>query len=105
MLKIRGVMVFPSQIERAILKIDGLTPNYQIIVTRDEYLDVLEIKVETSPKLFFDDIKSMEELEKRIENNIHKEIGLKTNITLVEPDTLPRSEGKAIRVIDKRNFD
>jgi phenylacetate-CoA ligase len=104
MLKIRGVMVFPSQIERTLLKIDGLTPNYQIIISRDEYLDVLEIKVETSPKLFSDEVKSMIELEKRIENNIQKEIGLKAIITLVEPDTLPRSEGKAVRILDKRNF-
>jgi phenylacetate-CoA ligase len=105
MLKIRGVMVFPSQIERTLLKINGITPNYQIIISRDEYLDVLEIKVEASYNLFSDEVKSMVELEKRIENDIHKEIGLKTIITLVEPDTLPRSEGKAVRVLDKRNFD
>lgn len=104
MLKIRGVMIFPSQIERALLKINGLTPNYQIVVTREGNLDEAEIKVETTPKIFSDKIKELEELENKIANHIHKEIGLRVNVTLVEPNTLPRSEGKAERVTDERNF-
>ena len=105
MLKIRGVIVFPSQIERALLKINGLTPNYQIVVTRPGHLDELEVKVETSKELFSDEMRKMEAIEQNIANAIHNEIGLRVNVTLVEPETLPRSEGKAVRVIDKRKFD
>ncbi|MDR1820180.1 MAG: phenylacetate--CoA ligase [Methanobrevibacter sp.] len=104
MLKIRGVMIFPSQIEKALLKIDGLTPNYHIIVTRDGILDEVEVEVEATSELFSDEVKVLEELENRIANHIHKEIGLRVNITLAEPNILPRSEGKAVRVTDKRNF-
>lgn len=105
MLKIRGVIVFPSQIERALLKIDGLTPNYQIVVTRPGHLDELEVKVETSKELFSDEMRKMEAIEDNISKIIQKEIGLRVNVSLVEPESLPRSEKKAVRVIDERNFD
>lgn len=104
MLKIRGVIVFPSQIERALLKIEELTPNYQIVVTRPEHLDELEVKVETTKELFSDEMRKMEAIEENIAGLIQKEIGLRVNVTLVEPESLPRSEGKAVRVIDERNF-
>jgi phenylacetate-CoA ligase len=104
MLKIRGVIVFPSQIEKALLKIEGLEPQYQIIVTRPHHLDEIEVMVETSPALFSDEVKHVEEIKRNIENKIHNEIGLRVNISLVEPKSLPRSEGKAVRVIDKRNI-
>ena len=104
MLKIRGVIVFPSQIERALLKIEGLEPQYQIIVTRPHHLDELEVQVETSEKLFSDEVKHIEEVKRMIENKIHNEIGLRVNVTLVEPKSLPRSEGKATRVIDRRDL-
>ncbi|MDI9624083.1 MAG: phenylacetate--CoA ligase [Methanothermobacter sp.] len=104
MLKIRGVIVFPSQIEEALLKIDGLEPHYQIVVTRPKYLDELEVQVEASPALFSDEVKHVEEAKKMIEEHLQREIGLRVNVTLVEPESLPRSEGKAIRVIDKRKF-
>ena len=104
MLKIRGVIVFPSQIEKALLKIEGLQPQYQIIVTRPGHLDELEVQVEASSNLFSDEVKHVEEVKKKIESRIHNEIGLRVNVTLVEPESLPRSEGKAIRVLDKRDF-
>lgn len=104
MLKIRGVIVFPSQIEKALLKIEGLQPQYQIIVTRPGHLDELEVRVEASSNLFSDEVKHVEEVKKKIESHIHNEIGLRVNVTLVEPESLPRSEGKAIRVLDKRDF-
>ncbi len=104
MLKIRGVIVFPSQIEKALLKIEGLEPHYQIIVTRPHHLDELEVQVETSEKFFSDEVKHVEEVKKMIENRVHSEIGLRVNVTLVEPQSLPRSEGKAVRVIDKREL-
>ena len=104
MLKIRGVAVFPSQIEKALLKIDGLEPHYQIIVTRPQHLDELEVQVEPSPELFSDEVKELIGIKKKIEDYINSEIGLRVNVTLVEPKTLPRSEGKLIRVIDKREL-
>lgn len=104
MLKIRGVIVFPSQIEKALLRIKGLEPHYQIIVTRPHHLDELEVHVENSEKLFSDEVKHVEEAKKMIEEYIHSEIGLRVNVTLVEPQSIPRSEGKAVRVIDKRKF-
>ncbi|NYB52992.1 MAG: phenylacetate--CoA ligase [Methanobacteriaceae archaeon] len=104
MLKIRGVIVFPSQIERALLKIPGMEPVYQIIVKRPEQLDELEVHVETSPALFSDEVKHVEQVKKNIEKQIHNEIGLRVTVTLVEPGSLPRSEGKAIRVVDKRGL-
>ncbi len=104
MLKIRGVIVFPSQIERAILNIKGLEPHYQIIVTRPHHLDELEVQVEASNILFSDEVKHIEDIKKNIEDHIHDEIGLRVNVTFVEPQSLPRSNGKAVRVIDRRNL-
>jgi phenylacetate-CoA ligase len=104
MLKIRGVIVFPSQIERALLKIEGMEPQYQIIVSRPQQLDELEVQVETSPALFSDEVKHVEEVKKNIEKHIHDQIGIRVNVSLVEPQSLPRSEGKAVRVIDKRDL-
>ena len=103
-LKIRGVLIFPSQIEKALLEIKGVEPHYQIIVTRPQHLDELEVQVETSKKLFSDEVIHLEETRKKIEKHIENAIGLRVKVTLVEPKTLPRSEGKAKRVIDKRQL-
>lgn len=105
MLKIKGVSIFPSQIEKALLEMDGIEPHYQIIVSRPHLLDVMEVQVEASPELFSDEIKELVGIKKKIEDNIRNEIGIQIDVTLVEPKTLPRSEGKAVRVIDKRKFD
>lgn len=105
MMKIKGVMVFPSQIEKALLSVEGVTPNYQIIVTRPDILDEIEVKVEASKELFSDEIKELEEVEKKIRATIRSELGIKVNVTICEPESLPRSEGKAVRVIDERNFE
>jgi phenylacetate-CoA ligase len=104
MLKVRGVAVFPSQIEKALLKIDGVEPHYLIIVTRPHMLDEMEVKVEASEGLFSDEIKEMVAIKNKIASYIESEIGLRVNVTLVEPKSLPRSEGKAVRVIDERNM-
>lgn len=102
MLKIRGVLIFPSQIEKALLEIKGIEPHYQIIITRPHHLDELEVQVETSKEIFSDEIRHIEVMKKKIENHIEKSIGLRVKVTLVEPKTLPRSEGKAKRVFDNR---
>ncbi len=105
MMKIRGVIVFPSQIEKALLELSGVEPYYQIIITRPKHLDELEVKVEASKRIFSDEVKHIEEIRHTMENQIEKTIGLRVKVTLVEPKTLPRSEGKAKRVVDMRNLE
>ena len=104
MMKIRGVSVFPSQIEKALLRIDEVEPHYQIIVTRPHLMDEVEVQVEASESLFSDEIKELVAIREKIEEYIHSEIGLRVKVTLIEPKTLPRSEGKAVRVIDRREL-
>jgi len=93
MMKIRGVSVFPSQIEKALLRIDEVEPHYQIIVTRPHLMDEVEVQVEASESLFSDEIKELVGIREKIEDYIHSEIGLRVKVTLVEPKTLTRSEG------------
>ncbi|HEX2999140.1 MAG TPA: phenylacetate--CoA ligase [Armatimonadota bacterium] len=102
MLIIRGVNVFPTQIESVLLGIDGISPHYLLVVTRKGPLDVLEVWVEVSERVFSDAIKGLEGLTKKIEHEIHSVIGISVIVKLVEPKTLERSEGKAKRVLDKR---
>lgn len=102
MMIIRGVNVFPSQIEEILLKIDGVEPHYQLIIDRKDQLDILEVQVEMSSKLFSDEIKNLSQTEKMIEKELYATLNIHTKVTLVEPKTIPRSEGKAKRVIDKR---
>ncbi len=104
MMKIRGVSVFPSQIEKALLRIDEVEPHYQIIVTRPHLMDEIEVQVEASESLFSDEVKELVAIREKIEDYIHSEIGLRVKVTLIEPKTLPRSQGKAVRVIDKREL-
>jgi phenylacetate-CoA ligase len=102
MIKLRGVLVFPSQIEKALLEIEGVEPHYQIVITRPHHLDEMEVQVELSKKMFSDEVRHIEEFRRKIENNIEKSINLRVKVSLVEPKSLPRSEGKAKRVIDNR---
>jgi phenylacetate-CoA ligase len=104
MLIIRGVNVFPTQIESVLLEIGEVEPHYQLVVRRDGSLDTLEIKVELSEELFSDRISGLEELERRIRDRIGSIIGISSKISLVEPKSLPRSEGKSQRVVDLRNI-
>lgn len=102
MLIIRGVNVYPSQIEAALLRIEETEPHYQLVVERVGTLDQMEIQVEVNEKVFSDEIKKMEMLEIKIAKEIESTIGLFAKIKLVEPKSITRSEGKAVRVIDKR---
>ncbi|MBE5930936.1 MAG: phenylacetate--CoA ligase [Lachnospiraceae bacterium] len=104
MLIIRGVNVFPSQIEAALLEMSGTTPNYFMIVDRVNNLDTLEVQVEVEERFFSDEIKELERLNKQIVHTIQQAIGLAVKVTLVEPKTLERSMGKAVRVLDKRKL-
>ena len=102
MLIIRGVNVFPSQIESVILKVAEVAPHYVLIVDRINNLDTLEVWVEAKEGLFTDAIKSLEKVEKHITSELFSLLGLHVKIKLVEPKTIERSEGKAKRIIDKR---
>ncbi|PHV70831.1 phenylacetate--CoA ligase [Sporanaerobium hydrogeniformans] len=102
MLIIRGVNVFPSQIESIILKVAEAAPHYVLIVDRINNLDTLEVWVEAKEGLFTDAIKSLERVEKHITNELFSLLGLHVRVRLVEPRTIERSEGKAKRIIDKR---
>ena len=104
MLIIKGVNVFPSQIESVLLKMGNATPNYQIIVDRINNADTFEIKVELSDSMFTDGIDTVDKLEKKLSVDIHNILGIKAKISLVAPKSIPRSEGKAVRVIDKRKL-
>jgi phenylacetate-CoA ligase len=103
MLIIRGVNVFPSQIEEALLSVESVMPHYHIFVSKDGDLDILEVKVEVTTEMFSDDIKSLERLRTNIGQAIQKTININVKVTLAEPHTLPRSEGKLRRVTDTRN--
>jgi phenylacetate-CoA ligase len=103
---IRGVNVFPSQIEEVLLKVSGgdITPNYQIVVDRVNNTDTFDVNVEMSDALFADDIRSIEAVEKRINSGLRDMLGISAKVHLVNPKTIARSEGKAKRVIDNRKF-
>ena len=103
MLIIRGVNVFPSQIESVLMDMSEITPHYQIIVRRENNLDTMEILVEVDQKNWSDSIRELEGIRRRIDNNIKSMLGIGAKIRLVEPNTIERSEGKAKRVIDYRN--
>ncbi len=104
MLIIRGVNVFPSQIESVLMGFEGTEPHYQIIVDRKGSLDDIEVMVEVNEKIFSDEIKVMNNLSKNIADRFRSSLGISAKITLVEPQTIPRSESKAVRVIDKRKI-
>ena len=104
MIKVKGVAIFPSQIEKALLKAGDVEPHYLIIVTRPGTLDEIEVKVEASQDIFFDGVKEMMSIQNKIGKSIENETGIRVKVTLVEPKTLPRFEGKAKRVIDERNL-
>lgn len=105
MLIIRGVNVFPSQIEEVLLKNpEGITANYQIVVDRVNNTDTLDVYVEMAPDLFADDMASIEKLQKQLVDKLRSVLGIGAKVTLVNPNSLARSEGKAKRVIDKRKL-
>ena len=104
MLIVRGVNLFPSQVEAALIDVKEVSPHYMIVVDRVNNLDTLEIQVEVSPQYYTDEIRVLEGLTKKISHVISQALGLNPKIKLVEPQTLVRSEGKAVHVIDKRKL-
>ena len=102
MLIIRGVNVFPSQVESVLMEMDETTPHYQLIVRREHNLDTLEIRVEVDQQNWSDSIRELEGIRRRIDHNIRSLLGISATIRLVEPYSIARSEGKAQRIIDER---
>ena len=105
MLIIRGVNVFPSQVEAALLEMGETSPHYLMIVDRVNNLDTLEVQVEVDEKFFSDEIRQLENLTKKIASVLKTALGIAVKVKLVEPKTLERSMGKAKRVIDNRQYD
>lgn len=104
MLIIRGVNLYPSQIESLLMGIDGLEPHYQLVVKREGTMDTLDINIEVNESIFSDEIKNLEKLENRILNEVKDILGVSANVKLVEPKTIQRFEGKAVRVVDEREI-
>ena len=104
MLIIRGVNVFPSQVEAALLEVEGTLPHYQILLTREHGLDQMEVQVEVTPRIFSDKIATMEALQKRLSEAMRQVLQTRVQVTLVAPSTIQRSEGKAKRVLDRRKI-
>ena len=103
MLKIRGVNVFPSQIESVIASIEGVAPHYELILTRKNYPDFLEVKVEFTDEAMVEDFTRLDALRGEVVDKLHTVLGIKAKVVLAPPMTLARYEGKAKRIIDKRN--
>ena len=99
---IRGVNVFPSQVETALLAVEGTLPHYQIVLTREKGLDEMEVQVEVTSEVFSDEIRGLQTLQEKLARAIEHVLGLRVKVTLVAPRTLARSEGKARRVLDQR---
>lgn len=104
MLIIRGVNVFPSQIESVLMQIEGVEPHYQLIVDRKDNLDILTVLVEVSEGAFSDEVKGLQRFSQTIENEIKEYLGISAKVRLAEPKSIERSQGKAARVIDNRKF-
>jgi len=104
MLIIRGVNIFPSQIENVLMQIDEIEPHYQLILERKKGLDELTVELETLPQIFFDEVRKIEKIERKIARKIEETLGLRVGVRLVEPKTIQRSMGKAKRLIDKRKL-
>lgn len=105
MIIVRGVNVFPSQIESVLMSVEGVAPHYEIIVDREKgKLDTLEVRVEISGSFLSDKMSELEKLRQRLEDAMENTLGISVSVTLVEPGSIPRSEGKAKRVVDKRDI-
>lgn len=103
MLIIRGVNVYPSQIEQVLMGIPGVAPHYQVVLDKKGSMDTVEVQVEVSPDFEFDEIRELESLQKRVSGEIASKLAVSVGVRLVEPRTIQRSEGKAKRVVDLRN--
>jgi phenylacetate-CoA ligase len=105
MIIVRGINVFPSQIEAALLAVEGTLPHYQIVLTRHKGLDAIEVQVEITPEFFSDKVGAMEGLRGRLSYTLEQTLGLRVDVTLAAARSIRRSDGKAQRVVDRRNLE
>jgi phenylacetate-CoA ligase len=103
MLIIRGVNVYPSQIEQVLLGIPMVAPHYQVVLTKRGSMDYVEVHVEVAPEFAFDEVRELERLQRRVKAEIESVLAVSIAVKLVEPKSIARSEGKAKRVVDLRN--
>jgi phenylacetate-CoA ligase len=103
MLIIRGVNVFPSQLEEVLFDVEGCEPHYQLVIGREGAMDVLEVRIEVTESIFFDEMKKQRAFLEMVEKRINSLLGVSVSVKLVEPNSIPRHEGKALRIIDNRN--
>ena len=104
MLIIKGVNVFPTQIEEVLFQVEGCEPHYQLIIDRENHMDTLEVQVEVNETIFFDEMKRQREFVAQVEKRLAAAVGVRAKVKLVEPASIPRHEGKAQRVIDRRHL-
>jgi len=104
MLIVRGVNVYPSQIEEVLIAVEGCEPHYQLVVSREGAMDVLEVRIEVTENIFFDEMKMQRAFLEKVEKRIESVLGVGVTVKLVEPNSIPRHEGKAVRVIDNRRI-
>ena len=103
MLKIRGVNVFPSQVESVLIGLDDIAPHYQLIVRREGFQDTLEVKVELLENVPLEKFSALEKIQRTVESKLQTVLGIKAKVTLAEPKSLERFQGKAKRILDLRN--
>ena len=99
---IRGINIFPSQVEDVLMEIEGIEPHYQIVLERKAALDDMEVQIEVDPAAYPDAVRKLVEFERRVEDKLQEELGVRAKVKLVEPRKVPRYTGKARRVIDRR---
>jgi len=104
MLIIKGVNVYPSQIEDVLFAVEGCQPHYQLVVDRKGALDTLEVRIEVTENIFFDEMKLQKAFLEKVEKRIDSVLGVGAVVKLVEPNSIPRAEGKSSRVIDNRKI-
>jgi phenylacetate-CoA ligase len=103
MLIIRGVNVFPSQIEQVLAGVAGVAPHYQVVLTKRGSLDHVQVQVEVAPDFGFDEVRELERLQRDVKGQIESALSVSIEVKLVEPKSIARSEGKAKRVVDLRS--
>jgi phenylacetate-CoA ligase len=102
MLIVRGVNVFPSQIEQVLTGVEGVAPHYQVVLERAGSLDAVQVHVEVTPDFAFDEIRALESLRAKVTQEIASALAVSVDVRLVEPKSIQRSQGKAVRVVDNR---
>jgi phenylacetate-CoA ligase len=104
MLIIKGVNIYPSQIEEILVAVEGCQPHYQLVVERKGTMDTLEVQIEVTENIFFDEMKKQKAFLETIAKKIDSTLGVGVTVRLVEPNSMPRPEGKAVRIIDNRKY-